>query len=188
MIEKYFSAPKTLQRLRAGPSGTHIDSFADALEQQGYAPASTVRYLRAAAHLGCFVQRQGHVLSHIDASTLDAFDRHLSRCRCPHSNGGKTGYHARFGVKLFHRHLILPGICRNRRATDDHNHEPELVTAFRDWFRTHRGAAQPTLRLYSRGAIELLQALGEDVSQWAAQGGRFCWIARANVEPAPPRS
>ena len=63
MIEKYFFAPKTLQRLRSGLSGPHIDGFAAALEQQGYAPASAVRYLRAAAHLGCFVQRRGVTLA-----------------------------------------------------------------------------------------------------------------------------
>ena len=55
MLEKYFSAPKTLQRLRAGISGPHIDAFADDLEREGYAQASAVRYIRAAAHLGCFV-------------------------------------------------------------------------------------------------------------------------------------
>ena len=66
MLEKYFSAPKTLRRLRGGISGPHIDAFADDLEREGYAPASAVRYLRAAAHLGCFVQRKGGVLKDID--------------------------------------------------------------------------------------------------------------------------
>ena len=31
---------------------------------------------------------------------------------------------------------------------------PALVTAFRDWFQTHRGAKEPTLRHYTRGATE----------------------------------
>src|SRR5271165_4565141 len=58
MLEKFFSAPKSLRRLRGGISGPHIDAFADDLERDGYAPASAVRYIRAAAHLGCFVQRR----------------------------------------------------------------------------------------------------------------------------------
>lgn len=58
MLEKYFSAPKTLRRFRGGISGQHIDGFADDLELDRYAPASAVRYIRAAAHLGCFVQRK----------------------------------------------------------------------------------------------------------------------------------
>src|SRR6202011_949703 len=62
MLEKCFFAPKTLRRLRDGISGPHIDAFADDLERDGYAPASAVRYIRAAAHLGCFVQRKGEGL------------------------------------------------------------------------------------------------------------------------------
>ena len=37
MLEKFFSAPKTLRRLRGGISGPHIDAFADDLEREGYA-------------------------------------------------------------------------------------------------------------------------------------------------------
>jgi hypothetical protein len=59
MLETYFSVPKTLFRLRSGISGPHIDAFADDLERDGYAPSSAVRYIRAAAHLGYFVQRRG---------------------------------------------------------------------------------------------------------------------------------
>ena len=73
MLEKYFSAPKTLRRLRSGISGPHIDAFAGDLEREGYALASAVRYIRAAAHLGCFVQRRGGVLADIDFNTLHAF-------------------------------------------------------------------------------------------------------------------
>lgn len=99
MLDNYFCAPKTLRRLRIGLSGPYIDSFADSLERDGYAQASAVRYLRAAAHFGCFVHRKGGVLANADTCTLDAFGRHFACCRCPQSNGGGTGYHARFGVK-----------------------------------------------------------------------------------------
>ena len=55
MLEKYFSAPKTLARLRSGPSGPYIDGFAEALERDSYSPLTAVRYLRAAAHFGRFL-------------------------------------------------------------------------------------------------------------------------------------
>src|SRR3954463_10096975 len=63
MLETYFVAPKTLQRLRAGLSGLYMDGFAAALEQDGYSRASAIRYLRAAAHLGHFLQGQGASLA-----------------------------------------------------------------------------------------------------------------------------
>lgn len=164
MIEKYFSAPKTLVRLRAGISGHHIDEFAGALKKQGYAHTTAIRYLRAAAHLGYFVQRKGGTLADVDGSVLEAFVRHLSHCRCPQSNDEKTGFHPSCGVKLFYQHLVQRGICRDHPADEAKNNEPALVTAFRDWFQVHRGVTQPTLRQYTRGATELLHALGMSAS------------------------
>ena len=38
MLDNYFCAPKTLRRLRIGLSGPYIDSFAYALELDGYSP------------------------------------------------------------------------------------------------------------------------------------------------------
>ena len=75
MLEEYFSAPKTLRRLRTGPSGSYIDGFADALKRAGYSKASAIRYLRNAAHLGQFTKRVGGVLGTIDVNTLKAFCR-----------------------------------------------------------------------------------------------------------------
>ena len=54
------------------------------------------------------------------------------------------------------------------------------MTAFCDWFRTHRGVMEPTLRQYARGATDLLQTLGEDVSQWNAQVVRDFLLKRAS--------
>jgi len=180
MIEKYFSASKALARLRAGSSGPHIDDFAGALEKQGYAHSTAIRYLRAAAHLGCFVQRKGCTLADVDMSMLDAFVRHLQHCRCPQSNDERTGFHPSCGVKLFYRHLVQGGVCRNHQDDEVENNEPALVTAFRDWFQVHRGVTTPTLRQYTRGAAELIHALGDDVSQWSAQAVRAFLLDRAS--------
>lgn len=184
MLETYFSAPKTLRRLRNGISGPHIDAFADHLERDGYAPSSAVRYIRAAAHLGCFVQRRGRVLADIDFHTLHAFAGHLRRCQCPHFKRAKIGHHARFGAKLFHQRLVDCGIC-SREPVQDTPTDLALVTAFLDWFQTHRGVKQPTLRQYSRGAAELVQALGEDVGQWTSQAVRNFLLERARKCGAP---
>jgi site-specific recombinase XerD len=185
MLENYFCAPKTLRRLRVGLSGPYIDGFADVLQRDGYAHASAVRYLRAAAHFGCFVHRKGGVLADADACGLEAFGGHFSRCRCPQSNGGSTGYHARFGVKLFHRHLVQLGVCRNPATAHVRATEPALVIAFRDWLEVHRGACAPTRRLYSRDATELIKALGENVDEWTVRDVRDFVLHRAGEGRAP---
>jgi hypothetical protein len=86
MLETYFSASKLLGQLRSGPGGPYLDGFAAALERQGYSAGTAVRYLRAAAHLGHVVARQGALPSDID---LAVFSEHLCRCRCPRAMGGR---------------------------------------------------------------------------------------------------
>jgi len=109
---------------------------------------------------------------------LDSFGRHLRCCRCPHFKRGKISYHAQFGVKLFHHHLVGCGICPDE-SVQNLTPNPALLTAFCDWFRTHRGVKEPTLRHYARGAADLLRTLGEDVGQWNAQAIRDYLLERA---------
>ena len=180
MLEKYFSAPKTLARLRVGLSGPHIYRFADALEQDGYSQASAVRYLRAAAHLGQFQQRHHKTLADVDATALDDFGRHLRRCRCRLSNGGQVNHHIVFGVKRFHTYLSETGVCKRDLTVEVRNMEPALIASFRDWFGKHRGATEPTLRHYCRDATEMLNTLGEDLSEWNARRIRAFLLNRAD--------
>jgi site-specific recombinase XerD len=181
MIERYYSAPKTIQRLRAGLSGPFIDGFADALQQQGYSPSMVIRSLHAASHFGWFVQRRGGVFSAINERTMEAFRRHLLNCHCYQiHNRRNTGYHAYFGMKRFHRYLINLGICVENVAENSCATEPALVTDFRNWFQTHRGVAEPTLRLYCRGAADLLETLGEDVCVWSIRSVRQFMLDRSS--------
>jgi len=181
VIEKYFSAPKTLRRLRAGLSGPYIDGFAKSLSERGYAHATAIRYLRAAARLGVFVQRRDGVLAEINVSTLQAFRRHLLFGRCPRGSGGRTAYHAHFGVKLFHRYLIQRGICASPSLATGAEHDvPSLVSSFAAWYQRHRGVTQPTVLQYSRGATRLLAVLGEDVRTWSIHSLRAFLLDQAN--------
>ena len=135
MLETYFSAPKTLQRLRTGLSGPYIDGFAASLQADGYGAASAVRYLRAAAHLGHFLERQGRTLGDADRSTAAAFFGHFGECRCPLSNGGKRNHHTNFGAKRYRDYLIQIGVCRPEAAREVCEPEPALVTGFRRWLQ-----------------------------------------------------
>jgi site-specific recombinase XerD len=179
MLESFFCAPKTLRRLRTGLSGPYIDGFAAELSLAGYSGSTAIRYLRAAAHFGLFVHRARAGLEAVDASTLKAFACHFARCRCPQSGGDSTGYHDYFGAKLFQRYLCQLGICRDSEVAVDGVDEAALVTAFRDWLQAHRGASNPTVRLYARDATELVKELGEDVSTWTARAIRDFVIGRA---------
>jgi site-specific recombinase XerD len=176
MLAEYFSAPKTLRRLRTGPSAPYIDGFAATLQEDGYSAASAVRYLRAAAHLGHFLAIRGLSFAAIDGGISESFRRHLSDCGCPLSNGGTINHHVVFGVKRFHRYLVQIGVCPGEVAGVTEPSEPPLIAGFRHWLEVHRGAAPPTVKQYCRGAGELLDALGADPGRWDARQVRTVFL------------
>jgi integrase len=184
MIEQYFSAPKTLRRVRGGPSGVYIDGFIEALVRDGYTRTTILRSVRAATHLGLFLSRRGQSVADLDSATLGAFGRHLQHCRCQRSSRRRTGFHGRFGAQRFHRYLIDRGICPRPVAGPARPPVPPVVVAFTAWYQTHRGVAALTLQHYARGATAMLDALGPDVRAWTPQGIRP-FLATALVGPRP---
>jgi site-specific recombinase XerC len=176
MLETYFSASKMLKHLRGGPSGPYLDDFAAALERQGYSPATAVRYLRAAAHLGHVMVERGAGLDDID---LAAFSEHLRTCRCPRAMGGRRNHHTIFGARLFRQHLVEIGVCRTA-AVATHPAEPQLVAGFKVWLRKHRGASDSTIKLCARDATHLMAALGDDPERWEPAAVRSFFLDSAS--------
>ena len=176
MLETYYSAPKTLARLRTGPSAPYIDGFAGHLAAAGYSSSSAVRYLRAATHLGHFLESRGMMLAEVDAGIAETFRRHLPSCRCPSSNGGKVNHHTYFGVRRFHRYLVGLGVCAGEPVKTAAPDEPALIIEFSHWLEVHRGAAPPTREQYCRSARELLEVLGDDPARWAPQQVRAFFL------------
>lgn len=176
MLEIYFSASKMLEHLRSGPSGPHLDGFAAVLERQGYDADTALRYLRAAAHLGHVVAGQGGMPNDID---LAVFSEHLRACRCPRAKGGRRNHHTIYGAKLFRRYLVEIGVCRLADVTAAPA-EPVLVARFKAWLRKHRGASDPTVKLYARDAAGLLTAVGDDPEMWVPAAIRSFFMDRAS--------
>ena len=175
MLETYFSASKRLGHLRSGPSGPYLDGFAATLERQGYSAGTAVRYLRAAAHLGHVVARQGTLPSDID---LAMFSEHLRACRCPRAMGGRRNHHTIFGARLFRQHLVEFGVCSAAAAMP--HVEPCLVADFKVWLRKHRGACDPTIKLYARDAAHLVATLGDDPESWEPAAIRRFFLDHAS--------
>jgi site-specific recombinase XerD len=176
MLEIYFSAAKMLGHLRRGPSGPHLDGFAAALERHGYRPATAVRYLRAAAHVGHIMVERGGSLGDID---LAAFSEHLRTCRCPRAKGGRRNHHTIYGAKLFRRHLVESGVCPPADTAAAHV-EPQLVADFKAWLRKHRGASEATIKLYARDAAGMMTVLGSDPTGWRPNHVRSYFMERAS--------
>jgi hypothetical protein len=132
---------------------------------------------------------QRRVMNAIEVCRTAVLGGHLERCdQCDHERNAFNSYHAHFGVKLFHHHLVERGICKSQ-PVQEAPFAPALVTAFCDWFRTHRGVKEPTLRHYARGATDLI---GHS-ARMSASGMRrpfetFFWNRPARVGRRPRRS
>ena len=177
MLDTYFQSPKMLAHLRAGLSGPYMDGFAAWLEHGGYDPSVAVRYLRAAAHIGHFTLEQGGTLANMD---LLAFSGHLRTCHCPRPKGGRRNHHTVYGARRYREYLVAIGVDQCGRTPESQNADPAIIVEYRRWLRKHRGAAESTVRLYSRDAADLLTALGDDTGRWNAKGVRDHFLDRAS--------
>jgi site-specific recombinase XerD len=177
MLERYFRSPKMVAHLRAGPSGPYLDGFAGALDCGGYEPSVAVRYLRAAAHIGHFTLEQGATLANMD---LLAFSRHLRTCRCPRAKGGRRNHHTVYGARRYSEYLVTIDVCKGGNTSENQDTDSAIIIEYRSWLRKHRGAAESTVRLYSRDASDLLISLGDDSGRWNAKIVRDYFMDRAS--------
>lgn len=151
------------------PSGSSYDGYDDSV---------AVRYLRAAAHIGHFTLAQGGTLANMD---LLAFSRHLQTCRCPRLKGGRRNHHTIFGARRYREYLAAIGVDQGGNTLEMQNADPTILIEYRRWLRKHRGAAEPTIRLYARNAADLLKVLGDDSGRWDAKVVRDYFLNRANT-------
>ena len=158
MLEKYFEAAATLARLRSGPTGPFINGFANSLSEAGYSRWTSRGYLRAAAHLGAWMAREGIGVATLGEEALEDFARHLPHCSCLRRNRGIYG-DAVAGARLFIEHLRNQGILPPAPEPDA-DPVPEIIISFERWMRDHRGVTTSTLLAYRPLLVELHEAVG----------------------------
>ena len=73
MIDHFFSQPKVLKRLHFGPLGSHIDSFAQILEVQGYKKSTAKYKITIVADFSRWLDQQGFNVTELDEITLSEF-------------------------------------------------------------------------------------------------------------------
>lgn len=162
MLEDYFKRSKTCERVRRGSVGAHLDGLTDHMSSQGYRWFTIKQYLGACVHFGRWHDRSRSDLAALDEGTIEDFASHLRRCRCRGEyRGNRCG---REGViPACHRlleYLRAVGVALPRKEPAI----PEVITAFEEWMRGHRGTADRTLsdyRLYIRELLDTGIALDQ---------------------------
>lgn len=166
----YFKAAYAVARTRPGPTGPFLDGFTDSLRAAGYADRTACGHLRAAAHLGVWMQAEDVALAAVDDRALDAFTAHLSGCTCVRSNRG-VYRDARAGARVFLAHLRDLGVVPLAPPPGDRL--PAVVEQFQHWMLRHRGVMASTLRPYRPFLVELVQRLGDPARYTADALRRF---------------
>jgi integrase/recombinase XerD len=84
MLAQVLLRTDVIARLRGGPLGPSLDDLATSCHQQGDAPSSMQRSLRAGDQFGRWLQEQGYGLSALDATVLHRYVAGLTRDRSGH--------------------------------------------------------------------------------------------------------
>lgn len=166
MLESYFKVDHTLRRLRAEPTGRYMDDFAKTLHTKGYGVWAAQAYLRAAAHVGIWIKRQGFSVMELDEEVIGEFARHLPSCHCLGKNRGIYD-DAVIGARHFLDHLRDTGAAP-AGAPLEKPPLPTIIDGFEQWMRKHRGVSESTLTVYRLTLTKLLGAVGETPSNYNA--------------------
>ncbi|MBW2735876.1 MAG: tyrosine-type recombinase/integrase [Deltaproteobacteria bacterium] len=160
-----------LDGLSAGAVGPHIAGFTHHLDGLGYARFTIERRVKAAAHLGLWLERNGLEVDRLSEHALDLFGHHLPRCQCPDAVL-KARRAAMTGARLFVKYVCGTGVLGSMSLDETHQCIPPLIAAFRHWMLEHRGVKSGTLDRYGRTIEDLLRTLGEDPEQFTVSALR----------------
>ena len=76
MIKHFFPNPADFERLRTGPLGDHIEAFAQALSDLGYAVWTAKYAMRLLADLSTWLEHNGQTVMALDEQAINAFLQH----------------------------------------------------------------------------------------------------------------
>jgi site-specific recombinase XerD len=178
MLEIFFKAAHTLERLRTALTAPYIDGFAETLRAAGYARFTARWYLRSAAHLGLWMQVEGARVEGLDEDAIKAFRAHLPACRCLDRNSRAYGDTVR-GVRHFVDHLRARGVLPPPDSVPQAM--PVVIAEFERWMARHRGVTHSTLRAYRPHLLALLKSLGHETIHYSTGGLRSFVSTRAGL-------
>ena len=79
----FFKEPQTVLRMREGPLGQYIDSYAAEIRAEGYAHGSAVLQIRLVAAFSRWMVKHRIKAQEITAAQVERYVRSRGRDRCP---------------------------------------------------------------------------------------------------------
>ena len=140
MIDHFFSQSKVLKRLRFGPLGSHIDSFAQILEVQGYKKSTAKYKITIVADFSRWLDQQGFNITELDEITLSEFLLFRGRRGSIFKIEPPT-------LRDLLKHLRKTGVVPDAVRFDDDNRR-RIECGFAKYLAQERGLEQITIDSY----------------------------------------
>ncbi len=151
MIDQFYADPLSLERLRFGPLGSYIDTFAQVLSAQGYARSTAKVKIREVAGLSRWLHRRRLGVEALDEQSVSEFLRYWCRrglCR-------RGTAHTLQGLL---RHLRSTGVSRLLASEIEDSAFHAIERDFARYLTQERGLTQATLDNYLPTARAFLSA------------------------------
>jgi hypothetical protein len=98
MLDRFFTAPLRLERLRHGALSTALDDVAAVLHDRGYSPTVARSYLSIAGHFSHWLALEGIAPIGLSTETVERFrGAHLPLCQCTRPLGMRVHVRAALG-------------------------------------------------------------------------------------------
>jgi site-specific recombinase XerD len=140
MLERLFTDPKAVPRLRSSPLGPWLDSFIGRLADLGYTESSCRSNVVLAADLGRWMAANGHPVGTLGESTLEAYVTHRGTKR------QRQRRHAAADHLL--AHLRAEGVAPPPPEAPDRRPGAAYGQRYAAYMRKERGAAEGTVQHY----------------------------------------
>jgi site-specific recombinase XerD len=141
VIDQLFTLPSTIERLRQGPLSGHLDAYATAIAQQGYARHSIRNQVVVIADFSRWLQHKRIELRDLDGRAVDRFVRHHQR---------QTGI-CRGDAGILNRFLAMlgqTGVVEQRQSLTVRSPRQGITDEFRRYLLEQRGLSGATLQNY----------------------------------------
>jgi site-specific recombinase XerD len=173
----YFSAPKTLRRIHAGPLGPHVDEFANWLQGQNYSRFSGRRSIRAVANWSRWLQKRHVAAADIDADLLDRYLSYGVRT-------GTIGHDDRRALQKMLAWLQKTSLVPTTCSSPSVSQRKTVRDDFEQYMLRERGLSTTTLKLYlpyislflrwrfGEGAIRLETLVAHDITTFVQRNSR----------------
>lgn len=169
MLTQLFPSPNVLKRVTASSLGSLIQSYANFLHTKNLSPSTMQTRIRAAAHLGHWLDIQCIDIHNINECVLEKFTNHFSTCTCPQFRAGEH-MHTANGARLFFIYLSDIGVVPQIRPIHT---EPStrkiLLDKFFQWTQRIRGVSRYTGTTQRSHASAALEFLGDEPGCWTVE-------------------